>query len=52
MVNDFVPIHFCYMCPEIIGEQCEGFVFCPRLNQKVWAMSVMCPHGEDLLECF
>lgn len=52
MVNDFMPTLFCKDCPEVMGDPCEGFVFCPHLNQRVWAMSIMCPHGENLTECF
>jgi hypothetical protein len=52
MVTENMPVHFCEECPEVIGDPCEGWVFCPCLNQRVWAKSLMCPHGEDLLEVF
>lgn len=42
----------CRMCPEVIGEPCEGMVYCMFLNEKVWGESIMCPHGDFLLDCF
>lgn len=42
----------CGQCSEVIGCRWKGFVYCAYLHQDVWADSLMCQHGEDLLECF
>lgn len=52
MVNEFVNCPRCRKCPEIVGSREGAFVFCAFLSQDVWADSIMCPHGEDLNECF
>jgi hypothetical protein len=52
MVEEKTTCHLCGECPEMAGDIIAGFGFCYFLHQRVWANSVMCPHGEDLLECF
>ena len=42
----------CRQCPEVNHHEFGGFVYCAWLNQDVFAESIMCPHGRDLLECF
>ena len=52
MVDDTLNVRRCRMCKELWSEPIGGLVYCPYLNQKVWADSLMCKHGEDLLDCF
>ena len=42
----------CRLCLEVAGDREGAFIFCAFLNQSVWADSVMCPHGINLMECF
>lgn len=52
MVNNDFKEPRCRQCLEVAGEREGSFVFCAFLNQSVWGNSLMCPHGEDLMECF
>lgn len=44
--------HRCGACREVLGCQWQGYVYCSWLRHDVWAMSLMCPHGKDLLDSF
>lgn len=52
MVNQGMNEPRCRQCLEVAGEREGAFVFCAFLNQSVWGDSVMCPHGQNLQECF
>lgn len=52
MVNEFVDCPRCRQCLEVAGGREDAFIFCAFLNQDVWGDSLMCPHGENLMECF
>lgn len=52
MVNVGMDKQRCRQCLEVAGEREGAFVFCAFLNLSVWGDSMMCPHGEDLVECF
>ena len=42
----------CGECQCVIGNVWCGFVYCHWLKCDVYADSLMCQHGLDLLECF
>ena len=42
----------CGQCREVCGDIWSGFCYCSWLNQRVYAGSLMCPHGKDLLDVF
>lgn len=50
MVNEENKVPQCGKCKEVIGCVWKGFVYCAYLNQDVWAQSMMCKHGKDLLD--
>lgn len=52
MVNESMNETRCRQCLEVAGEREGAFVFCAFLNQSVWGASEMCPHGQNLQECF
>lgn len=52
MVNDDFTEPRCRQCMEVAGDREGAFVLCAFLNQLVWGESLMCPHGENLKECF
>lgn len=50
MVNECNECPKCGQCKECRGDVWQGFVYCAWLNHDVWADSLMCKHGLDLLE--
>lgn len=50
MVNEFNDCPKCGQCKECRGEIWQGYVYCAWLNQDIWAGSLMCQHGLDLLD--
>lgn len=52
MVNVGVDEPRCRHCLEVAGDREGAFIVCAFLNHSVWADSLMCPHGLDLMECF
>ena len=52
MVDDTLQRKECCVCSEAVGDPIQGMVYCCWLKDRIWAHSLMCKHGEDLLECF
>lgn len=52
MVNQGMNEPRCRQCLEVAGEKEGAFIFCAFLNRSIWGDSLMCPHGENLMESF
>ena len=52
MVNENKEDPKCGACQEIRGCVWQGFIYCNYLQCDVYAESLMCQHGLDLLEMF
>lgn len=50
MVNEVNQSPTCGQCSEVNGDVWQGCVFCTWLNCQVYAGSMMCQHGIDLME--
>lgn len=52
MVEENKVYYRCRQCKELLGSREAAYVYCPFLHMNVWGDSLMCPHGEFLMECF